>query len=133
MSRKCSACQHPDIADINAQLVEGGRSIRGLARIYALSEDSLSRHRRNHLPKIAVEARTEMREYGHHRKLKILEQTLFMVLKRRLKDEDDGLVLRTHASLLRHYAFELQLAEVEEIRKDLAELTDLVRDREETR
>lgn len=133
MSRKCAACTHPDSADINALLAEGGRSIRGIARKYLLSEDSLSRHRKNHLPKIAVEAATEQREFDHHRKLVLLEKTLFMILKRRLEDEDDAMALRTHGQLLRHYAFELQLGEVEQIRRELAELTELVRDREELR
>lgn len=133
MSRKCSVCSHPDRRDIDAILAEGGRSLRGVSRIYAVSEDSLSRHRRNHLPKIEVEAATQHRQYGHHRKLKILEQTLFVVLKRRLKDEDDGLVLRTHGQLLRHYEFELRLGELEEIKAEIAALTEQIREREDSR
>lgn len=126
-------CSHPDSADINAQIVEGGVSYRSLARKFVLSEDSLARHRKNHLPKIAIAAATEEREYGHHKKLKVLEHTLFLVLKRRLKDQDDGMVLRAHGQLLRHYAFELQLGEVEEIKTQIAELTEQMREREETR
>jgi hypothetical protein len=126
-------CAHPDRSAIDANLAEGGRSNRSLSQTFVLSESSIARHKANHLPKAAIQAAAEEREYGHHKKLKILEKTLFVVLKRRLKDEDDSMVLRVHASLLRHYSFELQLAEVEEIRKDLAELADLVRDREETR
>jgi hypothetical protein len=123
-------CSHPDIADLNAQLVEGGRSLRGLARIYALSEDSLQRHRKNHLPKREIQAAVEERAYGHHKKLKILEQTLLVVLKRRLRDEDDGMVLRAHGQLLRHYEFELRLTEVEEIKRELQALTEMIREKE---
>lgn len=130
MSRRCSVCSHPDSADIDAQLVEGGGSNRDLARKYCLSEDSLSRHRRNHLPKIEIQAAADEREYGHHQKLKLLEKTLFMVLTRRLREEDDGMVLRVHGQLLRHYAFELQLGEVEEIRKDLEDLRREIERRE---
>jgi hypothetical protein len=85
------------------------------------------------LPKREVQAAVEEREYGHHKKLRILERTLLVVLKRRLRDEDDSMVLRTHGSLLRHYEFELRLGEVEQIRKELVELAELVREREETR
>lgn len=74
-----------------------------------------------------------MREFDHFRKLQILEKSLFLILKRGLEAEDDPVVLRTHGSLLRHYEFELRLGEIEEIRKDLAELTEMVRDREEQR
>lgn len=112
---------------------EGGASIRGLARKYLLSEDSISRHRKNHLPRFKVEAATETREFGHHQKLKLLERTLFSVLRRRFKDEDDGMVLRAHGQLLRHYAFELQLGEIEEIRREIEELREQMREREETR
>jgi hypothetical protein len=114
-------------------MVEGGASIRVLARKYCLSEDSLSRHRKNHLPKAAIAAATESRAFDHHRKLHLLEKVLFSVLHSRLKEEDHGLVLRTHQQLLRHFEFELRLSEVEQIRKDLAELADLVREREEHR
>jgi hypothetical protein len=93
----------------------------------------LSRHKANHLPKIAIEAVTESREFGHRRKLKILEHTLFLALKRRLRDEDDGMVLKVHASLLRHYEFELKLGELEEIKAEIAALTEMVREKEETR
>lgn len=133
MARRCSVCQHPDRRDIDAVLVEGGASIRSLSRKFLLSEDSISRHRKNHLPKYEIQAATESREFGHHKKLEILEKTLLLVLKRRLRDEDDGMVLRAHASLLRHYAFELQLGEIEGIRRELEALTEQIREREASR
>jgi len=133
VSRKCAVCSHPDRSAIDANLAEGGRSNRSLSQTFVLSEHSLARHRRNHLPKIAVAAATESREFGHHRKLKILEQVLFSVLHSRLKDQDHGLVLRTHQQLLRHFEFELRLIEVEEIRRELADLTEIIKEREEMR
>lgn len=133
MARQCSVCAHPDIADINAQIIEGGASYRVLAQKYLVSEDALQRHRKNHLPKVAVQAAVEEREFGHHKKLRILEKVLFSVLHSRLKDEDHGLVLRAHGQILKHYEFELRLGEVEEIRRDLAELTEMIRAREEQR
>lgn len=133
MSRKCAACAHPDRSAIDANLAEGGRSIRGIAQKYLVSEDSLSRHRRNHLPKSAIQAATEERETGHHRKLHLLEKVLFSVLHSRLKDQDHGLVLRTHQQLLRHFEFELRLTELEEIRRELEALTEMVKEKEEMR
>ncbi len=62
-----------------------------------------------------------------------MEQTLFLVLKRRLRDEDDSLVLRVHGQLLRHYEFELRLGELEEIKAQIEELRETIREREETR
>jgi hypothetical protein len=133
MARKCSVCQHPDIADIDSVLVEGGVSYRGISQKYLLSEDSLQRHRKNHLPKREIQAAVEERAYGHHKKLEVLEKTLLLVLKRRLKDEDDGMVLRAHGQLLRHYEFEIKLTEIETIRRELSELTEMIREREDIR
>ncbi len=130
LSRKCAVCQHPDRRDVDALLVEGGASIRGISRKFVLSEDSISRHKKNHLPKIAVEAATEAREYDHHAKLRLLEKTLWTLLKRRFNDEDDGTVLKVHASLLKNMEFELKLGELEEIRKDLEDLRQEIEHRE---
>lgn len=133
LSRRCSVCQHPDRRDIDALLVEGGASIRGISRKFVLSEDSLSRHRKNHLPKFEVQRRAESHQYDHFRKLKLLEQTLFSVLKRRFKDEDDGMVLRAHGQLLRHYDFELRLGELAEIKAEIEELREQIHETEELR
>jgi hypothetical protein len=113
--------------------VEGGVSIRALSRKYLVSEDSLSRHRRNHLPKIAIAEATESRETDHRRKLRILEKVLFSVLHSRLKDADHALVLRTHGQLLRHYEFEVKLGELQDIRRELSDLTEIIKEREEMR
>ncbi len=43
------------------------------------------------------------------------------------------MALRTHGQLLRHYEFELKLGEIEEIRRELAELTEMIREREDSR
>lgn len=130
MSPRCSVCSHPDIADLNAQLVEGGASLRGIARKYLLSEDALSRHRKNHLPKVAVREATEAREFDHFRRLKILEKVLYSVLTSRLKDQDHGMVLRVHASLLRNMEFEVKLGEVEDLRRELEDLRQEIERRE---
>jgi len=133
VSRKCAACAHPDRSAIDANLAEGGRSIRGIAQTFVLSEHSLARHRRNHLPKREIQAAQETRVYDHHKKLRVLEKVLFSVLTRRLKDQDDAVVLRTHQQLLRHYEFEVKLGEIEEIKAQIAALTEQIREREEMR
>ncbi len=133
MSRRCSVCAHPDRASIDAQIAEGGRSNRALSQTFVLSEDAIARHKKNHLPKIAIAAATETRAYDHHKKLRVLEKALLMVFKRNLEAQDDPVVLRAHASLLRHYEFELRLTEVEEIKRDLEALTETIREREDIR
>ena len=98
-----------------------------------MSKDSVSRHKAQHLPRVAVEAATDERQYDHHRKLKILETALYTILKRSLEDADDPVALRTHASLLKHYEFELKLGEIEEIKAELAELAETIKEREDIR
>lgn len=95
MPRVCSICSHPERKRIDALLVEAV-SNRRIADDFGLSESAVRRHAANHLPKREVEARTEMREDDHFQKLRLLEKTLFTVLTRRLREEDDSLVLRVH-------------------------------------
>lgn len=54
--RKCTVCQHPEIAKINEALATGG-SYRGLARQFNLSRSAVDRHAKNHLPAALVKAR----------------------------------------------------------------------------
>ena len=50
MGRSCTVCDHAELAEINRLLVSGD-SIAGIARGYAVSEDSLWRHKESHVPK----------------------------------------------------------------------------------
>ena len=49
MPRPCAVCDHPERDSIDAAIV-AGQSIRGIARRYGVSKDSVSRHAQNHLP-----------------------------------------------------------------------------------
>lgn len=129
MSRICTICSHADRRRIDALLVEQVPN-RRIATQFDVSESAVRRHAASHLPRVAVKAATDERQYDHFRKLQILEKSLFLVLKRSLEAEDDPVVLRVHASLLRHYAFELQLGEVEEIRRELEDLRREIEHRE---
>lgn len=140
MSRRCSVCQHPDIADINAQLVEGGRSIRGIARKYAISEDSLSRHKKRHLPAAVVQAaQEETTEKGRdlldrirsaEEKLSRYESIAVQLAHKGFKDGDPALVLRALAearrssveSRMRLWDLELRVTETREIAERLEEI-----------
>lgn len=132
MARTCSICAHPQRRQIEALILENV-SNRAISRQFGLSKDSVSRHKAQHLPKVAVQAASEEREFDHFQKLRRLERVLYSVLLTRLKDEDHGMVLRVHASLLRNMEFELKLGEIEEIKAEPAELTEMIRDREEQR
>ena len=49
MPRRCSVCDHPERAAIDAALVEGV-SYRDIARQWGVSKDAVSRHKADHLP-----------------------------------------------------------------------------------
>jgi len=46
MPRVCTICSHPERAAIDAALVSG-EPMRGIARMFAVSEDALNRHKRD--------------------------------------------------------------------------------------
>lgn len=46
--RHCSVCNHPEKDEIN-RLIERGYRLRDIAFEYCVSEDALSRHKKNHL------------------------------------------------------------------------------------
>jgi IS30 family transposase len=129
MARTCSLCTHGQRRQIESLILENV-SNRAIARQFGVSKDSVSRHKAQHLPKVAVQAATDDRQYDHFRKLKILEKTLYTILKRSLEDGDDPTALRTHGSLLKHYEFELKLGELEDVKRDLEELREEIERRE---
>ncbi len=49
MPRRCAVCTHPDKEAIDQALV-GGTALSALAALYRVSDDSLGRHKSNHLP-----------------------------------------------------------------------------------
>ena len=49
MPQPCKVCSHPQHQDINRELLRGEQPLAALARRLRLSEDSLARHRANHL------------------------------------------------------------------------------------
>lgn len=55
MPRKCTICQHPQRAAIDAALVAGG-VFRTIAHGFACSEDALKRHKADHLPALLTHA-----------------------------------------------------------------------------
>lgn len=129
MSRICTICSHASRRRIDALLVEAV-SNRRIATQFDVSESAVRRHAASHLPKIEVRAASEEREFDHFQKLRRLERVLYSVLLTRLKDEDHGMVLRVHASLLRNMEFEVRLGEVEEIRLQLEDLRRAIERRE---
>ena len=62
MGRRCSVCDHPDIGEINKQLLLGKRKVASIAKEFNLTVFALSRHKTNHLGSVIEEAREEMRQ-----------------------------------------------------------------------
>jgi hypothetical protein len=56
MSRTCTVCNHPSLAEINRLLLCSG-SYRAIARQFDLSKDSLARHKENHIPELLVKSK----------------------------------------------------------------------------
>ena len=54
MPQPCKVCSHRQHQDINRELLRGEQPLAALARRFRLSEDSLARHRANHLVKAIV-------------------------------------------------------------------------------
>jgi hypothetical protein len=136
MSRKCGVCSHPDRADIDSVLIEGGASFRVLAQKYLLSADSLARHRRNHL---AQEAEAKGIERGAdllarirtaEEKLSGYERIAVNLATQGVKQGDFPLVLRALAearrsaveSRMRLWDLELRIVETREIAVRLEEI-----------
>ncbi len=129
MSRICTICSHKDRQRIDAQLLEGVPNTT-IAANTGVSEQAVRRHAKSHLPRFEVEAATASRETDHHQKLARLERVLYTVLLARLKDEDHGMVLRTHAALLRNMEFELQLSDLQEVKREIEDLRREIEHRE---
>jgi hypothetical protein len=52
--RPCTVCGHRDRAEIDRQLV-AGTALPGISRQFAVSQDSLARHREKHVPTMAMQ------------------------------------------------------------------------------
>ncbi len=55
MPRRCSICHHDRLEEINRALVEGN-ALSGIAALFRVSKDALSRHKTNHIPATLVKA-----------------------------------------------------------------------------
>jgi hypothetical protein len=137
-------CAHPDRTAIDANLAEGGRSNRALSQTFLLSEDSIARHKRNHLPKIVAQAAQEKgaergadllsRIRTAEEKLGRYESVALNLAHRGAKDGDAPLVLRALAearrssveSRLKLWGLELQVTEVRELDDRIREIEQQV-------
>ena len=61
MPRTCTCCQHKDRAAINRALVDGFESQRRIAQTFGVTESSLYRHNRDHLPAVLRQGATAAR------------------------------------------------------------------------
>lgn len=62
MPRTCTVCSHRDRAAINQALVDGFGSLRQIAKNYGVTESSLHRHNRDHLPAVLREGASAARQ-----------------------------------------------------------------------
>ncbi len=57
MAGRCTVCRHPDLASIDAGLVEGQSSQQIVAHYGSLSRPAVQRHKEHHLPAKLVRAK----------------------------------------------------------------------------
>jgi hypothetical protein len=55
MARRCKVCQHPELDEINALLIEGVESRQPLCVRFGVSTASMHRHFHGHMPKVSTE------------------------------------------------------------------------------
>lgn len=56
MPPRCNVCDHPQKAEIEKAILKGNESMCGIARRYAVSNDSVERHFKRHMTKDVVAA-----------------------------------------------------------------------------
>lgn len=57
MTRRCTICSHNNRTEIEEALLKGEQSFRRIAAQYAVTEQSLRRHKKDHLPAAMTAAR----------------------------------------------------------------------------
>lgn len=100
MPRACTVCQHPKVAEINAQLAIEANSNQRIANQYRLKEGAVRRHRLNHLPKEVIKARQVQEGLNADaiwKQLQVINTTTLNILKSARDKGDHDLALRAIA------------------------------------
>ena len=96
MARKCSVCEHDDLAEINSELASG-EPLRTIADRWSVSKTELMRHRNQHLPVSAIIAQ-EAEEVTHSNDLldqiRDLQERTQATLDRAQEAEELGVAVR---------------------------------------
>ena len=115
MPRLCKVCQHPDREMIDRELI-GGSRLSELSAIFRVSEDSLARHRDNHLPEAllqASEAESAASADNLLSQLKNLQDSTLRILRANESiHEDHGVALRAIGEARRNLELLARLTEL---------------------
>ncbi len=79
MGRKCTVCQHPDIAEINRKIVANDGSTLAIARLFGLGDDAVARHR-SHI-KTAIRNAQVLKNTGFQELTKAIDRLVLKVEK----------------------------------------------------
>ncbi len=108
MGRVCTICTHPERRAIDKALAAGG-NVREMSALFRVSEDALSRHKRDHLPALVVKAQAE-EDIAHAldvvKQLKTINGVSLAVLKEARDARDGDLALKAVDRI--HRQIELQ-------------------------
>ncbi len=111
MPRVCLVCSHPDKNLIDRALVRG-EVLRTLAALYRLSEDSLARHKADHLPVTLVKAHEEedvRRAIDHIAQLKVINRTTIAILREAREQRDPDTALKAIDRIQRQIELQAKL------------------------
>jgi hypothetical protein len=104
MPRLCTVCSSPEREAINEALV-AGEVYRGIARRFAVSEDALARHRKDHIPTAltkAVEAKEVATAGDLLAQIQDLQQRAMAMLTRAEETEDTRAQCAAHRECRGH-------------------------------
>jgi hypothetical protein len=79
MGRKCTVCQHPDIAEIDRKIIANDGSTLTIARLFGLGDDAVARHR-SHI-KTAIKNAQVLKNTGFQELTKSIDRLVLKVEK----------------------------------------------------
>lgn len=129
---RCSICNHPNRREIDKALVTRSASMRDIAGRFGVSRSALSRHKKNHLPRLvkAAEAAAEVQAVASGADLideldRLLKRAM-AILEKAEKTGDLRVALQAIREARETLKTQADLTLTQELEERLEELEDLI-------